>query len=74
MAASEFARGHNISVKPVPREIMYFSLAKEFRWLPDEIDRQDPKKLRGVIHVLSIYNNIKNKEVEQSNRKSKNRR
>ncbi len=74
MAASEYARGRNITVKPVPRDIMYFSLAKEFRWLPDEIDRQDPKKLKGLIQILSIYNNIKNQEIEQMNRKSKNRR
>ena len=40
--------------------MMYFSLAKEFNWLPDEIDRQEPKKIRGVIHILSAYNNVKN--------------
>ena len=51
----------------------YFSLAKEFQWLPDEIDRQNPKKLQGVMHVLSIYNSIKNKEIEQANKKAKRR-
>ena len=74
MAASEYARGRNITVRPVPKAITYFSLAKEFSWLPDEIDRQDPKKLKGVMHVLSVYNNIKNKEIEQANRKAKQRR
>ena len=74
MAASEYARGRNITVRPVPKEIMYFSLAKEFHWLPDEIDRQEPRKIRGVMHVLSIYNNIKNEEIKQANRKAKSRR
>lgn len=71
MAATDYARGRNISVDPVPREMTYFSLAKEFSWLPDEIDRQNPKKIKGVLHILSIYNNIKNKEIEASNRKQR---
>jgi len=74
MAASEYARGRNITVRPVPKEMTYFSLAKEFNWLPDEIDRQEPRKIKAVMHVLSIYNNIKNEEIKQENRKSKNRR
>ena len=73
MAAAEYARGRNITVRPVPKEILYFSLAKEFQWLPDEIDRQEPKKIKGVMHILSIYNNIKNKEIEAANRKAKRR-
>jgi hypothetical protein len=73
MAAAEYARGRNITVRPVPQEILYFSLAKEFQWLPDEIDRQEPKKIKGVMHVLSIYNNVKNKEIEVANRKAKRR-
>ena len=71
MAATEYARGHNITVRPVPKEITYFSLAQQFQWLPDEIDRQDPKKLKGIMHILSIYNNIKNKEIEQLNKKNR---
>ena len=51
----------------------YFSLAKEFNWLPDEIDRQEPKKIKGVMHILSIYNNVKNKEIEAANRKAQRR-
>jgi hypothetical protein len=73
MAAADYARGRTISVEPVPREMLYFSLAKEFQWLPDEIDRQEPRKIKGVMHVLSIYNNIKNQEIEQANRKAKRR-
>ncbi len=52
----------------------YFSLAMRFKWLPDEIDRQDPKKLKGLMHVLSVYNNIKNEEIKIENRKNRNRR
>ena len=74
MAATEYTRGRNITVRPVPREILYFSLAKEFSWLPDEIDRQEPRKIRGIIHVLSIYNNIKNQEIENANRKARQKR
>ena len=73
MAAGEYARGRNITVRPIPNEIIHFSLAKEFGWLPDEIDRQEPKKLKGVLHVLSIYNKIKNQEIEQANRKARRR-
>ena len=74
MAAAEYARGRKITVRPIPRAMTYFSLAKEFNWLPDEIDRQDPKKLKGVIHVLSVFNNIKNQEAEARNRKIKQNR
>ena len=74
MAASEYTRGRNITVRPIPKEMMYFSLAKEFNWLPDEIDRQEPRKIKAVMHILSIYNNIKNEEIKQANRKSRNRR
>ena len=73
MAAAEYARGHTITVRPVPKAMTYFSLAKEFNWLPDEIDRQEPKKIKGVMHVLSIYNNVKNKEIEAANRKAQRR-
>lgn len=74
MAATDYARGRIVSVKPVPKELMYFSIAREFNWLPDEIDRQEPKKIKGIMHILSVYNNIRNKEIEQADRKAKNRR
>jgi len=74
MAAGEYARGRKITVRPVPKEITYFSLAKEFHWLPDQVDRQEPKKIKGIMHVLSTYNKVKNQEIEQMNRRSKNRR
>jgi hypothetical protein len=70
MAATEYARGRNITASPVPIELTYFSLAQEYKWLPDQIDRQDPKKLKGLLHILSIYNNIKNEEIKRENRKN----
>lgn len=45
---------------------MYFSLAKEFHWLPDEINRQDPKIMRGIIHVLSVCNDVQNNMVNNT--------
>lgn len=63
------ARGHPVdsSIK----EIEYFLLAKEFHWTPDQVDRQDAKKLRGLLIVSNAYNKIKNAEIERSTRKGK---
>ena len=46
-------------------------LAKEFGWTPEQCDAQDAKKLKGIIHVLSVYNNVKNQEIERMNKKAK---
>jgi hypothetical protein len=46
-------------------------LAKEFGWDPEQCDRQETKKLKGIMHVLSVYNSIKNKEIEKQNKKAK---
>jgi hypothetical protein len=67
----EYARGHNITVKPFPKELTYFSLAKEFHWLPSQIDAEPVKKINGILRVLSVYNEIKNKEIKRSSRKGK---
>ena len=64
------SQGHNIRAYPVPREIIYFLLAKEFGWDPEQCDRQETKKLKGIIHVLSVYNHVKNQEIEKQNRKA----
>jgi len=69
MAAAELARGRTISVKPVPSEINYFVLADQFGWPPDVIDRQDAKKMKGIMHVLSVYNKVRNTEIEKMNKK-----
>ena len=46
-------------------------LAKEFGWTPLDCDSQDTKKMKGIIQVLSVYNHVKNQEIEQMNKKSK---
>ena len=71
MAATEYARGRIITVKPVPEQIMFFSLAQAFHWLPSQIKREDTKDMKGITHILSIYNRIKNKETESISKKSK---
>ena len=71
MAAGELARGRKISVYPVPIEITYFLLAKEFGWLPSQCKSEEAKDLRGIMHVLSVYNNVKNQEIERMNKKAK---
>ena len=71
MAAGELARGRKITVQPVPIEITYFLLAKEFGWLPSQCKSESSKDLKGIIHVLSVYNNVKNQEIERQNKKAK---
>ncbi len=71
MAAVDFSRGRGITVKPVPTEITYFLLAKEFNWTPDQVDKQETKKLKGILHILSTYNKIRNQEVARANKKSR---
>ena len=65
------ARGRKISINPVPIEITYFLLAKEFGWTPSQCKAESSKDLRGITHVLSVYNNVKNQEIEKINRKAK---
>ncbi len=74
MAATDYARGRNIVVSPVPKEIIWFSLAKEFGWLPSQIEKESSKNIKGIISILSIYNSVKNREIEKSNRQSAKRR
>jgi hypothetical protein len=71
MAAGDLARGRKIAVHPIPREITYFLLAKEFGWTPSQCDGEDTKKLKGIMHVLSVYNSVKNQEIERQNKKAK---
>ena len=71
MAAGELARGRKITVRPVPIEVTYFLLAKEFGWLPSQIKAENAKDMKGITHVLSVYNNVKNQEIERMNKKAK---
>ena len=74
MAATDYARGRNIAVNPIPKEIIDFSLAKEFGWLPSQIEKESFKNIKGVMRVLSVYNSVRNREIEKTNRKSAKRR
>ena len=44
-------------------------LAKEFGWLPSQIDNENCKKIEGVITVMSTYNKVQNKEMEKASKR-----
>jgi hypothetical protein len=69
MAATDYARGRAIAVNPVPVEIIYFILAKEFGWLPSQVENESTKKINGIMQVLSIYNKVQNQEIKKSMKK-----
>lgn len=58
MAAADYASGMPISVKPIPKEVTYLFCAEKFHWPPDVVDRQDIKKLNGLIQMSSQVNMI----------------
>jgi hypothetical protein len=68
MAAAELARGHNITITPIPDEIIWFLLAKEFHWTPKMCKEQDAKDIRAITHILSTYNRVKNNEAERGSK------
>ena len=65
------AAGRKIEIYPCPKEITYFLLAKEFGWLPSQIDNENCKKIEGVITVMSTYNKVQNKEMEKITKKTR---
>ena len=69
MAISDLASGRKISVKPVPEDITYFVLAKEFNWTPDQIDRMGTKKVKKMLTMVSTYNKVINNEMKKANKK-----
>ena len=69
MAMTDFASGRQITVRPVPKEITYFVLSDKFGWLPDEIERQDAKWIKAYTTMLSIYNEVRNREATKSSKK-----
>lgn len=68
MAAADLARGRTVAVVPFPEEITYFLLAKEFGWLPSQIQNESAKDMKGIIHVMSIYNKVRNNEMDKINK------
>ena len=71
MAAGDLARGRKITLRPVPIEITYFLLAKEFGWTPSQCKKESAKDLKAICHILSVYNSVRNQEIENMNKKAK---
>jgi len=44
---------------------------KEFRWLPEEIDRMSNKKIEEIMLMLGVYNRVQNAEIERASRSAK---
>ncbi|MCK5763473.1 MAG: hypothetical protein KAH05_05080 [Clostridiales bacterium] len=71
MAAADLALGRPVSIHPVPNEIIWFLLAKEFSWSPKQIKEMDSKDVRAITHLLSTYNRVKNQSAERAIKKSR---
>jgi len=74
MAATDMARGRNISVRPVPHEITTFMLIKEFGGYPDRWENQSSKDIKALTTILSAYNKVKNVEANRVNKQGQSRR
>jgi len=46
-------------------------LAKEFGWLPSQIQKEDFKDMRAIELVLSTFNRVKNQEIERLSKKNR---
>lgn len=71
MAAYNLAKGRQVAASSIDNEITYFLLAKEFHWTPEEIDRQDAKKMKALTTILSVYNKVSNSEMKRVNKSKK---
>lgn len=56
-------------MKPLPKEVIWFLLGKEFGWSPREIKANDAKDIRAMVHILSTYNRVNNQVAERNARK-----
>jgi hypothetical protein len=70
MATIEYARGQKASISPTPKELIFFSLAKEFGWLPSEVEAEPSKNIKGIMHVLSTYNSARRADTDRGGRKA----
>lgn len=52
----------------MPKELIIFLLAKEFRWLPSQIQAESAKDMKAIMHILSVYNSVKNAEIDKMNK------
>ncbi|MCD6435529.1 MAG: hypothetical protein J7L15_04005 [Clostridiales bacterium] len=69
IAASDLARGKNISIKPIPDEVTYFVLAKEFGWTPQQVKEQNAKDIKAITVILSSFNKTESHEIKMANKK-----
>jgi len=69
LAAADLALGRTISVRPIPDEITWFLLAKEFGWSPKEIKEMEAKDVRAMTHLLSTFNRVSNQVAERNAKK-----
>ena len=69
LAAADLGRGRAVATKGINREITYFLLAKEFNWLPDEIDRQDAKIMKALNHMLNDFNKVQSAESKKMSKR-----
>jgi hypothetical protein len=65
------ASGHKITVNPVPDEMIYFTLAKEFGWTPSQIKNEKAKDIKAIMTILNSYNITSNQEMKRITKKGK---
>ena len=65
MATTEYARGRTITVNPVPQELFYFILAKEFHWTPSQCKNESYKDIKAIFATLGTYNKVRNAEINK---------
>lgn len=66
MAIWDFASGRPVS-NPVPNCVYDYIFAKEFGWVPSQADKEDNRRIHGILKVL----NFVNKKTDQDNKKPK---
>ena len=69
MASADLARGQSVATDEFQFEIQMFLLVKEFNWTPSQIRQQNYKDMKAFTTMLSVFNRIKNHEMEKLNRK-----
>ena len=44
-------------------------LAKEFHWLPSEIQNERTRDVKAITHIMSVYNRVRNQEIERQQKR-----
>ena len=68
---SSFSHGKPVSGNSNTDEITYFLLAKEFGWTPNQIREMNAKDVKAIITMLSIYNKVRNREIDNLSKKGR---